>query len=59
MPRSRAAAAYDRKSSVTNRSERRYILQKLAHQFQSGMLVALGLDQHIENLALGVHGAHR
>src|SRR5271169_474694 len=31
--------------------------QKLAHQFQRGMLVALGLDQHIQNLALGVDGA--
>ena len=52
MPRSRAAAAYDLKSSVTNRPG-----AKLAHQFQSGMLVALGLDRHIENLALGVDGA--
>src|SRR5208283_3050548 len=25
-----------------------------AHQFQCGMLVSLGLDQHIEDLALGV-----
>jgi hypothetical protein len=33
------------------------LLQKLAHQFQSGVLVALGLDQRIENLALGVDGA--
>ena len=33
------------------------LLQKLAHQFQSGVLVALGLDQHIQNLALGVDGA--
>jgi hypothetical protein len=32
-------------------------LQKLAHQFQSGVLVALGLDQHVEDLALGVDGA--
>ena len=32
-------------------------LQKLAHQFQRGVLVALGLDQHVENLALGVDGA--
>src|SRR5271165_2771468 len=31
--------------------------QKLAHQFQRGVLVALGLDQHIQNLALGVDGA--
>src|SRR5580704_4031357 len=54
MPRSRAAAAYDRKSSVTNRSGARYISSEFAYQFQSGMLVALGLDQHIENLALGV-----
>ncbi len=27
-----------------------------AHQFQRGVLVALGLDQHIQNLALGVDG---
>jgi hypothetical protein len=32
-------------------------LQQLPHQFQSGVLVALGLHQHIENLALGVDGA--
>src|SRR5271166_3559424 len=31
--------------------------QKFAHQFQRGVLVALGLDQHIQNLALGVDGA--
>jgi hypothetical protein len=58
MPRSRAAAAYDRKSSVTNRSGAKvYFFRSLAHQFQSGMLVALGLDQHIKDLALGVDGA--
>src|SRR5271157_656112 len=28
--------------------------QKFAHQFQRGVLVALGLDQHIQNLALSV-----
>ncbi len=33
--------------------------QKLAQQFQRGVLVALGLDQHIQNLALGVDGAPR
>ena len=58
MPRSRAAAPYDRKSSVTKRSgAKAYFFKKLAHQFQSGVLVALGLDQHIEDLALGVDGA--
>ena len=58
MPRLRAAEADDRKSSVTNPLwGEGILLQKLAHQFQSGMLVALGLDQHIENLALGVDGA--
>src|SRR5271157_6562933 len=31
--------------------------QKLAHQFQRGVLVAPGLDQHIQNLALAVDGA--
>ena len=31
--------------------------QKLAHQFQRGVLVALRLDQHIQSLALGVDGA--
>ena len=30
--------------------------QELAHQFQRGVLVSLGLDQHIENLALRVDG---
>jgi hypothetical protein len=32
-------------------------LQKFAHQFQRGMLVSLGLDQHIEDLAFGVDGS--
>ncbi len=32
-------------------------LLEFAHQFQRGVLVALGLDQHIQNLALGVDGA--
>src|SRR5450432_2360499 len=32
-------------------------LEKLAHQFQRGMLVSLGLDQHIEDFAFGVDGA--
>ncbi len=58
MPRSWAAALYDRKSSVDQPLRSEGILpQKLAHQFQGGVLVALGLDQHIENLALGVDGA--
>ena len=30
--------------------------QKFAHQLQRGVLVSLGLDQHIENLALSVDG---
>src|SRR5664280_3468041 len=33
------------------------LLEKLAHQFQRGMLVSLGLDQHVEDLAFGVGGA--
>ncbi len=33
------------------------LLQELAHQFQRGMLVSLGLDQHIEDLAFGVDGS--
>ena len=33
------------------------LLQKFAHQFQRGMLVSPGLDQHIENLAFGIDGA--
>lgn len=33
------------------------LLQQLAHEFQRGMLVAFGLDQHIEDLAFGVDGA--
>jgi hypothetical protein len=32
-------------------------LQKLAHQFQRGTLVSPSLDQHVEDLALGVDGA--
>src|ERR1700722_20253727 len=32
-------------------------LQKCTHQFERGMLVSLGLDQHVEDLALGVNGA--
>ncbi len=32
-------------------------LQKCTHQFERGMLVSLGLDQHAEDLALGVNGA--
>ena len=31
-------------------------LEKLAHQLQRGVLVSLGPDQHIEDLALGVDG---
>src|SRR5208337_3813465 len=32
-------------------------LQKLAHEFQRGTLVPFRLDQHIEDLALGVDGS--
>ena len=32
-------------------------LQKLAHEFQRGALVPIRLDQHIEDLALGVDGS--
>jgi hypothetical protein len=32
-------------------------LREFAHQFQRGMLVSLGLDQHVEDLTLGVDGA--
>jgi hypothetical protein len=32
-------------------------LEKFAHQFQRGMLVSLGLDQHAEDLALGIDGS--
>ena len=31
-------------------------LQKLAHQFERGPLVAPGLDENVENFTLGVHG---
>ena len=31
-------------------------LQQLAHQFERRPLVPPGLDQHIKNFALGVHG---
>ena len=58
MPRSLAAGAYDRKSSVTNRcGTKAYFFRSLRNQFQRGVLVALGLDQHVENLPLGVDGA--
>src|SRR5271165_5496611 len=33
------------------------LLQELAHQLQRGMLVSLGLDQHIKDLAFGVDGS--
>ena len=33
------------------------LLQQLAHELQRGKLVASGLDQHIEDLALGVDSA--
>ena len=32
-------------------------LQQLAHQFERRPLVPPGLDQHIKNFALGIHGA--
>ena len=32
-------------------------LQKFSHQFQRGMLVSPGLDQHIEDFAFGVNGS--
>src|SRR5664279_5801841 len=34
--------------------DHRVFLEKLAHQFQRGRLVALGLKQNVENLAFGV-----
>ena len=34
-------------------------LQKFAHQFQRSVLVSLGLDQHVEDFALGVDGAQQ
>jgi hypothetical protein len=33
------------------------LLQQLAHEFQRRALVPPALDQHIEDLALGIHGA--
>jgi hypothetical protein len=58
MPRSLGAGAYDRKSSVTNRSRTKaYFFRSLRISFHRGVLVALGLDQHLENLPLGVDGA--
>jgi hypothetical protein len=49
-PELAGTAPYNLKSSVTIRSEQWHILEKLAHHFQRGMLVSLGLDQHIEDL---------
>ena len=34
-------------------------LQQLSHELQRSMLVSFRLDQHIEDLALGIDGAHR
>jgi hypothetical protein len=33
------------------------LLQELAHHLQRGVLVSLGLDQHIEDFAFGVDGS--
>jgi hypothetical protein len=49
MPRARAAAPYDRKSSVTNRAATKAYFKRLPHRFQSDVLV----NKHIENLAMG------
>ena len=35
------------------------LLQELAHQFQRGVLVSLGLDEDIEDLAFGVNRRQR
>ena len=56
-PKIRTAALYDRKSSVTNSLRNEGILlQELAHQFHRGVLVSLGLDEHIEDFGLSVDG---
>ena len=34
-------------------------LEELAHQFQRGVLVPLGLDQHVEDFTLRVDARHR
>ena len=58
MPRSRAAEAYDRKSSVTYRSGAKvYFFTSLRISFRAACLLRFRLDRHIENLALGVDGA--
>ena len=58
MPRSRAAALYDRKSSVTNRSgTKAYFFSSFLISSERHACLLLDLDQHIENFALGVDGA--
>ena len=47
----------DRLTAATPVGREAVFLQKVAHQFQRGMLVSLGFDQHIENFALGVNGS--
>ena len=58
MPRSWAAANNTPAQIVRDQSigDEPAFLQEFAHRFQRGMLVSLGLDQHIEDLALGVDG---
>src|SRR5271166_418859 len=43
------------KSSVTNRSGTKAYFKSLRISFQRGVLVSLGLDQHIEDLDFGVN----
>ena len=56
IPRTWVAALYDRKSCDQSLRNKSILLEELAHQFQRGLLVSLGLDQHIENVALSVDG---
>src|SRR5580700_9200217 len=56
VPRSWAAALYERKSSVINRSGTNpHFFRSLRISFSAACL--LGLDQHVDDLALGVDGA--
>ncbi len=57
-PQSASGGAYERKYSVINRSGTKpYFFKGLRISFRRGVLVSLGLCQHIEDLAFGVDGA--
>ena len=54
MPRARALRHMIEVVRDQSLGDEGVLLRKLAHQFKSGVLLALGLNRRIENLALGV-----